>query len=324
MLIIDVSLVFLAGVSPLARRDAVEWTKLMRALGVNRIEEAVPGEEGRLGARGSAVPGEEGRLGVRGSAVPGEDGRLGARGSGVYAAYSASAASLDELFRARAAGELPGDIRLHGLDDALLHWDMPIFFSRLRSAFPDIEPAFGNSWGCATALGVEWLRQGGRNLVCSFAGIGGLAPLEEVVMALCLSGFRPRGETSVLAGLRGLFERLGGETTANNKAVIGPGVFAVESGIHVDGLAKEPTLYEPFPPESVGARRVIVMGPHSGRGSVRLKCAQLGLRCDHETLSELLDETRSLGRFLERSLADDEFVSLHRRIYEKRGRASAG
>ncbi|MDR2800819.1 MAG: hypothetical protein LBB52_06085 [Desulfovibrio sp.] len=296
MPIIDVSLVFLAGVRPLARRDAAEWTNLMRALGVDRTEEAAPDERAR------------------------PDLRI----SGMDAAFSASAASLDGLFRARASGELPGGLRLRGLDDALLHRDLPVFFSRLRSAFPDLEPAFGNSWGCATALGVEWLRQGGRSLVCAFAGIGNLAPLEEVVMALRLSGFRLRGDTSVLAELRGLFERLGGEKAANNKAVIGPGIFAVESGIHVDGLTKDPGLYEPFPPESVGARRVIVMGPHSGRGSVRFKCAQLGLRCDRETLSELLDATRSLGRFLERSLADDEFVALHRRIYEKRSQASAG
>jgi hypothetical protein len=296
VLIIDVSLVFLAGIRPLARRDAAEWTSLVRALGVNRTEEAESGE--------GACPG------VR---VP-----------GVAATFSASPASLHELWRARASGELPGDLRLRGLDDALLYWDTPVLFSRLRSAFPDLEPAFGDSWGCATALGTEWLKQGGRNLVCSFAGIGNLAPLEEVVMALRLSGFFPCGDLTVLAGLRGLFERLGGGGTAENKAVVGPGIFAVESGIHVDGLAKDPALYEPFPPESVGARRVIVMGPHSGRGSVRLKCAQLGLICDLETLPELLEETRSLGRLLERGLADDEFVALHRRIYEKKRSASAG
>jgi homocitrate synthase NifV len=142
-------------------------------------------------------------------------------------------------------------------------------------------------------------------------------------MALHLCGLRPCDHLFVLADLRRLFQTMGGGEVPDNKAVIGPGIFAVESGIHVDGLGKDPLLYEPFPPESVGAKRRIVMGPYSGRGSVRVKCVQLGLPCAPELVSKLLAQVRCLSLSLERALEDQEFITLHRQIYANRGATAA-
>ena len=41
----------------------------------------------------------------------------------------------------------------------------------------------------ATALTMEWIAAGGKNIVCSFMGCGGYAPLEEVLLALKVYGY---------------------------------------------------------------------------------------------------------------------------------------
>jgi isopropylmalate/homocitrate/citramalate synthase len=66
-----------------------------------------------------------------------------------------------------------------------------------------------------------------------------------------------------------------------NKAIVGDGVFAHESGIHLHGISKLPLTYEPFPPELVGQRRSIVIGRRSGKHGIRLKLEEiLGRKVD--------------------------------------------
>ena len=44
--------------------------------------------------------------------------------------------------------------------------------------------------------------------------------------------------------------------------------FAAESGLHVHGLLRDPELFEPFPPESVGAVRRLGVGAKSGGAAI--------------------------------------------------------
>jgi len=60
-----------------------------------------------------------------------------------------------------------------------------------------------------------------------------------------------------------------------NKAIVGDAAFAHESGIHIHGLMALPLTYEPFPPELVGQKRMIVVGKRSGKHGVRLKLEEL-------------------------------------------------
>jgi homocitrate synthase NifV len=214
-------------------------------------------------------------------------------------------------------------LRLYGLDDALLLKNRRKLFSSLHGLSKNLplEMAFGNSLGCATALGVTWLLEGGECLVCSFTGLGSFAALEEVIMALRLSGSGDFPGLSSLPALREFFERLadplarpGFPVVPITKAVAGRAIFAVESGIHVDGLCKHPPLYEPFAPEVVGARRRIVPGAHSGTTAIRLYCEILGLSCGAELISDMLPAVRNLSRKLERSLKEEEFRYLYKRV----------
>ena len=96
-----------------------------------------------------------------------------------------------------------------------------------------------------------------------------------------------------------------------NKSVIGEEIFCHESGIHADGVLKDPKNYEPYAPEWVGAQRQIVIGKHSGRRALRYKLESLGLTAGFE-IGELLDRVRALATAKKSVLSDLDLIHLGR------------
>src|SRR5215469_8915691 len=73
-----------------------------------------------------------------------------------------------------------------------------------------------------------------------------------------------------------------------NKAIIGRNAFAHEAGIHQDGMLKNPLTYEIMTPQSVGVPdSKLVLGKHSGRHALGLRCEQLGYQFDRRELDEV-------------------------------------
>src|SRR4029077_13121788 len=73
-----------------------------------------------------------------------------------------------------------------------------------------------------------------------------------------------------------------------NKAITGRNAFAHEAGIHQDGMLKNPLTYEIMTPQSVGVPDSrLVLGKHSGRHALGLRCEQLGFTFDRRELDEI-------------------------------------
>lgn len=77
--------------------------------------------------------------------------------------------------------------------------------------------------------------------------------------------------------------------------VVGGAIWQVASGLHVDGVAKDPQTYEPFDPAMVGAQRELLLGPQSGRGAVRQACQAGGLTVSEAELDRLVSAVRAAG-----------------------------
>ena len=191
--------------------------------------------------------------------------------------------------------------RIQGLDDALCG-DYLQTFKHLKGNF---EFCPGNRFHCATALAAEWVISGtGKNIVSSFSGIGGFAATEELIMILKINGLRKPNKTyNFLPEMTKLFSKIKKKNIPKNKPVIGSKIFEVESGIHVDGILKNPAGYEPFPPESVGQKRKIVLGKHSGTASIRAKLAELKIKCTEEDIVYILEQVKKKGEIGNREFA---------------------
>jgi homocitrate synthase NifV len=211
---------------------------------------------------------------------------------------------------------LSKNIRLVGLDDLMCH-DYVGAFQNIRRQMKgaQIELCPENGFHCATAIAVEWILQGGSNVAASFGGVGGKAPLEEVLLALRIQ--KRHKTTATYDGcprIAALLEEILTVPFDDRKAVIGRKIFDVESGIHVDGILKQPKMYEPYHPVIVGGTRKIVIGKHSGRKAVSSKLSELGLPAGDYPIAEILSEVRSESVKKMSGLTDDEFLDIVRKF----------
>lgn len=126
-----------------------------------------------------------------------------------------------------------------------------------------------NDFGMATANTVEAALAGADFLSGTFTGIGeraGNAPIEEVCTSLLyLHGMDMGVRLHMLKEICDAVQEISGVCLQKHKPVVGENAFAHESGIHVDGILKDPRTYEAFDPGSVGQKRRICLGKHSGR-----------------------------------------------------------
>jgi homocitrate synthase NifV len=203
------------------------------------------------------------------------------------------------------------NVRIIGLDD-LLMYDYINTFTRLKSIFTGrLELCPQNRYFCATALAAEWILNEGENVAASFYGSGGFAALEELIMVLRIAKrHKPNMNLSVFRDIKRLYEDLTGIEIPENKAIIGDRIFEVESGIHVDGILKNGSNYEPFEPSVVGMTRKIVIGKHSGRSTMELKLKEYGIAFPEDKISALLAHVQRESIRLGRGLTDEEFIKI--------------
>lgn len=137
--------------------------------------------------------------------------------------------------------------------------------------------------GLATANTLEGVRNGARQVECTVNGIGeraGNTSLEEVVMAFTLRpevyGVVHGIDTTHLCIVSALVARASRLPVPPNKAFVGISAFAHESGIHQDGVLKDPRLYEICAPELVGAVRRLPLSKLSGKAGLAATLVRLG------------------------------------------------
>lgn len=152
-----------------------------------------------------------------------------------------------------------------------------------------------NDLGMAVANALAAVAAGARQVECTINGIGeraGNASLEEIVMAMRVRPDRYPYETGVVSeqifAASQMLSEITGVPVQPNKAITGRNAFAHEAGIHQDGVLKNPLTYEIMTPQSVGVPdSKLVLGKHSGRHALAIRCEQLGYQFDRWALDDI-------------------------------------
>ena len=172
------------------------------------------------------------------------------------------------------------------------------------------------------------MQAGARQVEVTINGLGeraGNASLEEVVMALRTrpTQFRTtvrgagtgRGaahgvQTEHITAASRLVSYLTGFAVQPNKAVVGGNAFAHESGIHQDGVIKNPLTYEIMTPQSIGlpASRSRSASCRAGRAS-RPSSTELGYELEGEALDTIYRQAIELADE-KKEVTDDDLVAL--------------
>jgi 2-isopropylmalate synthase len=156
--------------------------------------------------------------------------------------------------------------------------------------------------GLATANSLAAVMNGARQVEVTVNGIGeraGNTSLEEIVMALHtrpqVYGLRTNIDTTQIMRASRLVSAYTGIPVQPNKAIVGANAFAHESGIHQDGMLKNPLTYEIMRPETVGlTESKLVLGKHSGRHAFQSKVAGLGYDLGAEELNRVFERFKEL------------------------------
>ncbi len=152
-----------------------------------------------------------------------------------------------------------------------------------------------NDLGLAVANSLAGVQNGAGQVECTINGIGeraGNASLEEIAMAIRVRPDRYPYEHGIVSEQLYRSSQMLAEITQvpvqPNKAITGRNAFAHEAGIHQDGVIKNPLTYEIMTPQSVGVPDSrLVLGKHSGRHALAMRCAQLGHEFERRELDDV-------------------------------------
>ncbi|MBW8348857.1 2-isopropylmalate synthase [Bacillus sp. IITD106] len=181
-------------------------------------------------------------------------------------------------------------------------------FKYLKENVPNIAEAklsahCHNDLGMAVANTLAAIQNGADQVEGTINGIGeraGNVALEEVGVALYTRKDFYEIETNLtlneIKRTSQLVSKLTGMAVQANKAVVGKNAFAHESGIHQDGVLKEPTTYEIITPELIGeTSNNLVLGKHSGRHAFQDRAISMGFELDSESLNHAFIQFKKLA-----------------------------
>jgi len=234
-------------------------------------------------------------------------------------AEDASRADSEFLLKAAEVAQRAGARRLR-FADTLGVLDPTSTAQRIRMLVAEvdleIEMHAHNDLGLATANTLAAVRAGASHINTTVNGLGeraGNAPLEEAVMALRhLYAMETGINTRHLSALSRLVATASGRAIALNKSIVGDAVFTHESGIHVDGLMKNPLNYQGFDPVEVGREHRVVLGKHSGSRAVRQAYSGLGITLTESQAVEILIRIREHAVTNKRSPDSHELERFYR------------
>lgn len=151
-----------------------------------------------------------------------------------------------------------------------------------------------NDFGLALANTLAGIRAGAGIADASVLGLGeraGNCALEELVTGLEeLFEIHTGIDRRQLMSLAECVAARSGSVISESKPIVGRSAFAQQLDMHVRLTDVDPSLLEPYPPETVGNRRWLALGAGTGPVAVMAKARELGLAPPASTALEELTE----------------------------------
>lgn len=155
-----------------------------------------------------------------------------------------------------------------------------------------------DDFGLALANAMAGIRAGADCIHTTINGMGertGIPDLAETVAAFSQLENNPKYNLKNLLELSMYVEKISGFFTAPNKPITGQNAFTHKSGVHTNGVLKNPKTYEPFDPSVLGRERVIVIDKYTGKSALKSKLDEYNIKCSEPELAKILAEIKKIG-----------------------------
>jgi probable F420-dependent oxidoreductase len=169
-----------------------------------------------------------------------------------------------------------------------------------------------DDFGLALASTLAGVEAGAKWAESSLGGIGersGNVATEQLAAALELLYHRPSSvRLTRLHDATALVGRILRLPEAKSQPIVGEYAFASKLDVHVEGIARRPELFEPYPASAVGGNRLIKLGMGSGPQTLRAKLAELGLDVPAEAIRPLLERIHAEALLTKRAITDKALI----------------
>ncbi|NIO37223.1 2-isopropylmalate synthase [Candidatus Bathyarchaeota archaeon] len=177
-----------------------------------------------------------------------------------------------------------------------------------------------NDFGLATANTLAAMEEGVNYPHVCIAGFGeraGLAPLEEVVMALeILYGVDTNINAKKLYRLGQQAEKSFASPMPFHKPIVGENAFSHASEKHIHGMLAHRLIYEPFPPKMIGRETTFYLGRQIGRKLVERRLELAKIKATPVQMDEIIRRLRRQRESLDKGERLMTFYQLKRLMRE--------
>jgi len=155
-----------------------------------------------------------------------------------------------------------------------------------------------DDYGLALANAMAGIRAGADCIHTTVNGMGertGIPDLAETIIAFHNLEGVTKFNIQPLMNISGYLEKVSGFFLAPNKPITGQNAFSHKSGVHTNGILKDPRTYEPFDPALLGRERRIVIDKYTGKSAVSARLAEYGIDVSASELDVIVSRIKNLG-----------------------------
>jgi isopropylmalate/homocitrate/citramalate synthase len=142
------------------------------------------------------------------------------------------------------------------------------------------------------------IRAGADCIHTTVNGLGervGIPDLAETILSFHNLEEFQKYNIQPLMELSGYLEKVSGFLLAPNKPITGQNAFSHKSGVHTNGILKDPRTYEPFDPSILGRERKIVIDKYTGKSAVAARLDEYGIEVSAAELEVIVTRIKNMG-----------------------------
>ena len=155
-----------------------------------------------------------------------------------------------------------------------------------------------NDYGLALANAMAGIRAGADCIHTTVNGLGertGIPDLAETVVSFRNLEGNEKYNIQPLMEVSGYLEKVSGFFLAPNKPITGQNAFSHKSGVHTNGILKDPRTYEPFDPAMLGRERKIIIDKYTGKSAVASRLDEYGIEVSAAELEVIVMRIKNMG-----------------------------
>lgn len=155
-----------------------------------------------------------------------------------------------------------------------------------------------NDYGLAVANAIAGLEAGADCVHTTLNGMGertGIPDLSVTVMALRDLMGVDHYNIQALTPASQYLEKISGFFLAPNNPITGENAFSHKSGVHTNGILKDPKTYENFDPALLGRERRIIVDKYTGKRAVLNRLEEYGVTPDADQLERIVELIKLTG-----------------------------